>query len=141
MNTEEKAKQILLKKKGYKELSQTEKRNLITAFAKKGKVVTIRAFDLVRTRKKINFLDENDISKNISSIILIELKSSNRNLGRDFSRYFFGITMTEIILAQSLKKQYRFVFVNINSKEIIELSLPQIFAKVKNLQLVMHLRF
>jgi len=141
MSTEEKARKILLKLEGFRQLSKIEKRNLIMEFAKKGKVVTIRAFDLVRTKKKINFLDKKDIAKNIDSITLIEMKSTDRELGKDFSRYFFGITMTEIIIAQSLKKQYKFVFVNIHSNEILELHLPQVFAKIKNLQLVMHLRF
>lgn len=141
MNVQDKAKKILLGKKGYLELSNQQKNNLIGVLAEKGKVIHRRAFDLVRITKKTNFSDKKSIAANLGSITLIEIKATDRSLGKDFSKYFFGITMRELILAQSFKKQYKFIFVNVGSKQVLELSLPQVFAKIKQLDLVLHTRF
>ena len=141
MNLQEKAKKILLRKKEYRELTNSEKNNLILVFAENGKVIHKRAFDLVRIKKEIDFSDKKSIEKNLSSITLIEMKATDRDLDKNFSKYFFGITMRELILAQSFKKQYRFIFVNVNSRYTLELGLPEVFAKIKQFDLVVHTKF
>ena len=139
-STENKAEKILLKKEGYVKLSNKEKSNLALAFMKKGFPVHKKAFDLVRTRSKINFLDEDDITRKIKDITLIEMKSTARSdVDAHFSKYFFGLTMREHILAQSLKNQYIFVFVHTKTENILELNLSQLFSRIKNYNLVAHI--
>lgn len=141
MSTQEKAVKFLLKTGKYVELTNKQKSNLVIAFAKKGKAIHKTAFDLIRTSVNVDFSDENSITKNLTSITLIEIKSTDREIGKDFSNYFFGITMGELFLAQSLRSQYKFVFVNVRSKNTLELSISQIYHKIKNLNMVMHIRF
>ena len=127
-STENKAEKILLKKEGYVKLSNKEKSNLALAFMKKGFPVHKKAFDLVRTRSKIK------------DITLIEMKSTERSdVDAHFSKYFFGLTMREHILAQSLKNQYIFVFVHTKTENILELNLSQLFSRIKNYNLVAHI--
>ena len=71
--TEKEGENILLKKPGYVKLSSKEKDNLLLAFIKKCVPVHKKAFDLVRTTSKINFSDENDITRKIRDITLIEI--------------------------------------------------------------------
>ena len=138
--TEKKGENILLKKPGYVKLSSKEKDNLLLAFIKKCVPVHKKAFDLVRTRSKINFLDEDDITRKIKDITLIEMKSTARSdVDAHFSKYFFGLTMREHILAQSLKNQYIFVFVHTKTENILELNLSQLFSRIKNYNLVAHI--
>ena len=63
LSKEKQAINILLKKQGYAVISNNEKKTLHVAFARCGLVIHKRAFDLVRTTKKVNFLDEEDIMK------------------------------------------------------------------------------
>ena len=139
-STENKAENILLKKEGYVKLSDKEKSNLMLAFMKKGFPVHKKAFDLVRTTSKINFLDEYDITRKIKNITLIEIKSTARSdVDAHFSKYFFGLTIREQMLAQSLKNQYRFIFVHTKTENILELNLSQLFSRIKNYNLVAHI--
>ena len=68
------------------------------------------------------------------------MKSTERSdVDAHFSKYFFGLTMREQILAQSLKNQYRFVFVHTKTENILELNLSQLFSRIKNYNLVAHI--
>ncbi len=74
------------------------------------------------------------ISLNMRNIIICEIKSTNKRIRREnFQGYFFGLTTAELLVAQNLKNNYRFIFVNINTKEIMELTLKQIFEKAKGI--------
>ncbi len=141
MSIAEKGKNILLKKSGYFDLTNVQKSNLMVAFAKKGKALHKKAFDLVYTDSKINFSDEDDVRKKLDKITLIEIKATNRDLDKSFSKYWFGITMRELILGQSLRKQYKFVFINITSNQILELDISGVLGKLKNLDVVFHAKF
>ena len=139
--TEKKGENILLKKPGYVKLSSKEKDNLLLAFIKKCVPVHKKAFDLVRITSKINFSDENDITRKIKDITLIEIKSTERsNVDAKFSNYFFGLTAREQMLAQALKNQYKFVFIHTKTKNILELSLSELFSRIKYLQQVAHIK-
>ena len=122
-------------------LSSKEKDNLLLAFIKKYVPVHKKAFDLVRTTSKINFSDENDITRKIRDITLIEIKTTSRsNVDAKFSNYFFGLTTREQMLAQALKNQYKFVFIHTKTKNILELSLSELFSRIKYLQQVAHIK-
>ena len=138
---EKKGENILLKKPGYVKLSSKEKDNLLLAFIKKCVPVHKKAFDLVRTTSKINFSDENDITRKIRDITLIEIKTTSRsNVDAKFSNYFFGLTTREQMLAQALKNQYKFIFIHTKTKNILELNLSELFSRIKYLQQVAHIK-
>jgi hypothetical protein len=120
----------------FKSLKSSEKKNLIIAFATKDKIVYGKAFDIIKVENgaNVNFSDINDIEKNIKNIIVCEIKSTRKNLKRtNFEGYFFGLSTAELLVAQNLKENYRFVFVNINTREVMELTLKKLFEKAKGI--------
>ena len=141
--TAKKALKILLaKKRGFQILNPIEKKNLAISFLQKNMVIYGNAYDLVRCTKKINFLDEKDVEKNLDEITVYEIKSTNRrDMKKDFSGYFFDLTTAELLVAQNLKKRYKFAFVNTITKQYQELSLNEVFAKSKGIYPKWAIRF
>ena len=131
LSKEKKAINILLKKPGYMELTNQQKKNLVVAFARKGKVVHKRAFDLIRISGKVDFSDENDIMKNLKNITFIELKSTASSKDSKFSGQFFGLTVNEMSMGQTHKDQYRFIFLDIKNNNILEMGLKGVYSRMK----------
>ncbi len=129
---------------GYIKPNNKARLNILIAFAKKNKVVYGKAFDIIRLKDslKINLDDQQEVEKHLDSIIIYEVKSTNKKeVKLDFERYFFGLSTAELLVAQSLKSQFRFVFVNTNTKEILELTLKQVFEKAKGIYPVWSIQF
>jgi hypothetical protein len=103
------------------------------AFAKKGMVVYGKAFDIVRLSGKVNLDDLVDVDRNLDKITIFEIKSTKKRLKSDFAKYFFALTAAEVLVAQSLKKNFKFVFVNTATEDFLELNLVEIFAKAKGI--------
>ena len=144
MSTQKTAKKgvKILEKRGFQELHGVEKSNLVIAFAKKNMVVYGKAFDIVKCSKKIDFMDIEDISKKIDAITVYEIKSTIRkDVTKDFSKYFFDLTTAELLVAQSLKKQFKFAFVNTTTNSFLVLSLTQLFSKAKGIYPKWAIRF
>jgi hypothetical protein len=117
-------------------LTGQQKRNLVTAFASKDKIVYGRAFDIIKLENEVtvNFNDIHDIIKKIKNIIVCEIKSTRKEGKRTgFAGHFFGLSTAELLVAQNLKGNYKFIFVNINTEEKMELTLNQIFVKAKGI--------
>ncbi len=132
--TARKAAAILVEKSlGFLVPTARQKQNLLVAFAKKGKVVYGRAFDIVRLSDPVSLDDLADVEKNLHRLTVFEIKSTKKELPADFSRYFFGLTTAELLVAQSLKKQFKFVFVNTLTRQHLELDLNEIFARAKGI--------
>ena len=51
----------------------------------------------------------------------------------DFSKFFFALTGAEVLVAQSLKKQFKFILVNTATGEYLEMDLAEIFARAKGI--------
>ena len=131
LSKERKAINILLKKPGYMELTNQQKKNLVVAFARKGKVVHKRAFDLIRISGKVDFSDENDIMKNLKNITFIELKSTASSKDSKFSGQFFGLTVNQMSMGQTFKDQYRFIFLDIKNNNILEMDLKKLYSRMR----------
>jgi hypothetical protein len=83
-----------------------------------------------------------EIEQHLDDIILYEVKSTNRkNIGPDFSGYFFALTTAELLVAQNLKKRYKFVLVNVITESFVELTLTEVFAKAKGIYPTWSIRF
>jgi len=128
-----KALEILKNKKiGFRVLNSTEKKNLALVFTRKNMVIYGNAYDIIHCKKKIDFSNEKDIEEKLDDITVYEIKSTNRkDMKKDFSGYFFDLTTAELLVAQSLKTRFKFVFVNTVTGDYNELSLNQVFAKSK----------
>ncbi|PYI87022.1 MAG: hypothetical protein DME26_07635 [Verrucomicrobia bacterium] len=121
------------KKDGFIIPTGRQRQNLLVAFAKKGKVVYGKAFDVVKLSGSLDLNDLAEVEKNLEDIKVFEVKSTRKKLRPDFSGYFFALTAAEVLVAQSLKKQFGFVLVNIGTGEHLEMSLSEIFARAKGI--------
>lgn len=63
----------------------------------------------------------------------IVIKSTKKHRGEDFRGYFFGLTAAEVLVAQSLKDQFRFIFVNTVTGSFLELKLNEVFSKARGI--------
>jgi hypothetical protein len=132
--TAKKAADILVaKKSGFIIPTARQKQNLLVAFAKKGKVMYGKAFDIVRVTDPIDLDDLASVEANLASVTIFEIKSTKKNLRADFAKFFFALTGAEVLVAQSLKQQFKFVLVNTATGEHIELGLAEIFARAKGI--------
>ena len=133
--TAKKATNILCNKKlGFRILSGIERTNLAAAFARENKVVYGKAFDLIRCNKIINFEDEKEILNKLDYITVYEVKSTNqKKIQPNFEGYFFDLTTAELLVAQSLGDQYKFVFVNTITEKFMELSIEEVYGRAKKI--------
>jgi hypothetical protein len=124
---------LVAKKAGFIIPTGKQRQNLLVAFAKKGKVVYGKAFDVVKLSEPVDLDDLAVVEKHLAQITVFEIKSTRKKLRSDFSGYFFGLTAAEVLVAQSLKKQFGFVLVNTGTREHLEISLSEIFARAKGI--------
>jgi hypothetical protein len=133
-STAKKAAQLLVAKQlGFTVPTAKQRQNLLVAFAKKGKVVYGKAFDIVKLSAPVDLDELVEIERQLSYIMVLEIKSSRKKLGAGFGGFFFSLTGAEVLVAQSLKKQFRFVLVDTTTGEHLELSLSDIFSRAKGI--------
>jgi|ERR1051326_631653 hypothetical protein len=119
-----------------------QKRILLVAFAKKNKVIYGKAFDIIKVIGQVDLDSREDVEKQLARIVLYEVKSTSKNnVASDFGKYFFALSTAELLVAQNLKAHYKFVFVNTKTKEHLELTLSEIFAKAKGIYPVWSIMF
>jgi hypothetical protein len=114
--------------------SKVQRRNLAMAFAAKDKVVYGRAFDAVKIRSDsaIDLGDLDSVRSNLDDVVLYEVKSTNRaDIDSDFDNYFFALTTAELLVAQSLGAQFRFLFIHTLTGHRLELSLTEVYKKAR----------
>lgn len=141
--TAKRAAQILVGKNlGFQIPTAKEKQNLLVAFAKRNMVIYGNAFDALKLLKPVNLDSLPDIEEHLDDVILYEVKSTNRkSIGPDFKGYFFALTTAELLVAQNLKKRYKFVLVNVITEIFVELTLMEVFAKAKGIYPTWSIRF
>ncbi len=132
--TARKAAQILVAKNlGFLIPTAVQRQNLLVAFAKRGKVVYGKAFDILRLSGTVNLDDLAAVEAQLSAISVFEIKYSRKKLRPDFAGYFFALTAAEVLVAQSLKNQFKFVLVNTGTGDHLEMSLSEIFSRAKGI--------
>jgi hypothetical protein len=124
---------LVAKKAGFMIPTGRQRQNLLVAFAKRGKVVYGKAFDVLKLAGPVDLDDLADVEKHLEQVRVYEIKSTRKKLRLDFSGYFFALTAAEVLVAQSLKKQFAFVLVNTETREHLEMSLSEIFARAKGI--------
>lgn len=124
---------LVAKAAGFQIPTARQKQNLLVAFAKKGKVVYGKAFDIVRVDGSVDLDDLANLEQNLGSVTIFEIKSTRKKLKADFSGYFFALTAAEVLVAQSLKSQFKFALVNTGTREHLEMDLNEIFARAKGI--------
>lgn len=129
-----KAAQLLVSKNlGYLVPTAKQKKNLVVAFAKRDMIVYGKAFDVLRISHPIDLNSLVEVEANLGKILVCEIKSTKKDVSADFRGHFFGLTAAEVLVAQSLKAQFRFIFVNTVSGAFMELQLSEVFAKARGI--------
>jgi|SRR5882724_7533958 len=124
---------LVAKQVGFRIPTAKQRLNLLVAFAKRGKVVYGKAFDVVKLSGPVDLEDLTQVEQHLEKVTVYEIKSTRKKLRTDFSGYFFGLTGAEVLVAQSLKKQFKFVMVNTGTREYVEMTLSEIFARAKGI--------
>ena len=107
---------------------------LAMAYARAEYVIYGKAFDIVRCSSTVDLNDSDSIFEHLADIVILEIKSTNKKTVKpDFRGHFFAITAAELLVAQSLGKRYRFIFVNTLTRSHLELTLQQIFARSRGI--------
>jgi hypothetical protein len=123
----------MVHKSGYEIPTPVGRRNLAMAFAAKGCVVYGKAFDCFRVTgdDPLDLSDLSQVQQRIDDVTLCEVKSTRKKVGDEFGGYFFSISTAELLVAQSLGTQYRFLFVNTTTGTLLNLSLQDVYAKAR----------
>jgi len=103
------------------------------AFAKRDQIVYGKAFDLLRLTAEVDLNSLDDVEAKLAQILVCEIKSTKQHLPDDFRGYFFALTAAEVLVAQSLKDQFRFILVNTVSGSFLELKLNEVFARARGI--------
>jgi len=127
------ARQLISKGLGYVIPTVKQKKNVVVAFAKKDKIVYGKAFDVIRLTEPVDLDSADAVEQNLGKIILCEIKSSKQDFPADFRGYFFALTAAEVLVAQNLKEQYRFLLINTVSGALLELKLNEVFARARGI--------
>src|SRR6266481_4356104 len=80
---------LVAKKAGFIIPTAKQRQNLLVAFAKRGKVVYGKAFDVIKLSGPVDLDDLTEIENHLATITVLEIKSSRKKLRADFSGYFF----------------------------------------------------
>jgi hypothetical protein len=110
-----------------------QKKNLVVAFAKRDRIVYGKAFDVVRLSGQADLNDLEEVERHLRQVTLYEIKSTAKNCADDFRGHFFSITAAEILVSQSLRDQFKFVFVNIHTSHHLELTLAEMFGRARGI--------
>ncbi|MEZ5687449.1 MAG: hypothetical protein R3E21_01400 [Caenibius sp.] len=125
----------------YRIPTKAQRRALMVSFAERGIALVSSAFDAVRVDGAIDLDDPSDISCNADKLTIIEIKSTNQErIGPDLEGYFFNITAAELMVAQALGKQHRFVFINTARGDWVERTIRDVMAMAKSMYPAFHIR-
>jgi hypothetical protein len=100
---------------------------------KQEKIVYGKAFDVVRLTGKVDSDSLEDVEAKLAQILFCEIKSTKQDFDDEFRGYFFGISAAEVLVAQNLKEQFRFIFVNTITGAHLELKLNEVFARARGI--------
>jgi len=133
--TAKKAAEILLSMgQGYVVPTGPQRRHLLVAFAERGLTLYGQAYDIIRGPSELSLDDPGSIRRHFDDLLVFEIKSTdNLKVGEDFSRHFFSISTAELLTAQNLRHRYRFVFVNVRTRNVMECSLQEVYGKARGI--------
>lgn len=124
---------LVAKKVGFVIPTGTQRANLLVAFAKRGRVVYGRAFDILKLSRAVDLDDLAAVEGNIDAITVYEIKSTKKALPKGFAGFFFAISAAEALVAQSLKQQFKFALVNTVTGDYLELGLNELFGRARGI--------
>src|SRR2546421_5372310 len=79
---------LVAKQAGFIIPTGKQRQNLLVAFAKRGKVVYGKAFDVVKLSAALDLSDLTEVEQHLDQVRVFEIKSTSKKLRPDFSGYF-----------------------------------------------------
>ncbi len=132
--TARRAAQVLIEKGlGFAIPTPKQKKNLVIAFAQRDMIVYGKAFDVIKLSGRVDLNNLEDVQRHLERVTLYEIKSTAKKRGGDFRGHFFSLTAAEVLVSQSLKGRFKFVFVNVQTRNHLELSLSEMFGRAKGI--------
>jgi hypothetical protein len=114
---------------------------LLMECARRGYAIYAKAFDVIKITDSNIVVSELDPAKHFDSLLICEVKSTNRPLSPSWSGYFFSLSTAELLIAQSLQEKFRFVFVNTTTEAYLEMGLIDIFKRARAIYPSWSIRF
>lgn len=142
--TANKAKAILCKSPGFRDVSGVERGKIAAAFAARNFVVYGKAFDLVQLSDPAIDLSDPaalDAAINQAALTLIEVKSTSADRDEEFRGHFFSISTAELLVAQSLGSLFKFAFVNTKTEHYRVVTLQDVYRRAKAIYPTWSIRF
>ena len=132
--TARRAAQILVDKGlGFVIPTARQKKNIVVAFAKRDMIVYGKAFDVVRLSGQVDLNDLQGVERHLGQLTLYEVKSTVKRYDDDFRGHFFSLTAAEILVSQSLRDRFKFIFVSTQTGVHLELTLSQMFGRARGI--------
>ncbi|GGL07684.1 hypothetical protein [Deinococcus radiotolerans] len=134
---------IMRELKNCYEPSNEERSAICVAFARKGKPVYGKAFDLFQmTAQHPRSAAGIELAIQHGELRLLEVKSTGRaRIDEEFSGYFFSLSTAELLVAQALGDLYQFAFYNTTTKTLRMHPLNEIYKKAKGVYPTWSIRF
>lgn len=96
---------------GYHELTPNAKKAIVVYFAEHNRPISKGSFDLIQLPQQRESPLNRLTSDELRQVVLIEVKSSTRDVGEDLRGLFFSFQAAEQAAAQKLDDRYRIAFV------------------------------
>jgi hypothetical protein len=137
----ESVKFLIRTKTGYHEPTYELKRMMADKYK-----IGIGTFDLIKLPSQVSSSPLRKVpEKLLEKAVLIEVKSSARDINENLKGFFFGYTYSEQLTAQKLGSKYKIAFVVIpksGKKRFFKIMDPKrLWAKTKSANLVWHISF
>lgn len=142
--TAEKAKRLLCRSPGFREVTSSERSAISAAFAARNYVVYGKAFDVVQIEDSVVDLTDLvalDDAISRAALVLVEVKSTSAERDEEFRGHFFSMSTAELLVAQSLGPLFKFAFVNTRTGHYRVVSLQDVFRRAKAIYPTWSIRF
>lgn len=108
----------IMKKHGYHRPSSTDRKAIRETFANIGITIYGVGYDLIDSETK-QWIDNDQLAENIDSVILYELKTTNRkDIDTDFANFSYGISVNEIRNSIELGDNFKLIYLHFRTETI-----------------------
>ena len=122
----------VMRRYGYVRPTPQQRKNLVAAYAKHGKEVKAKGFDLIK-KSDASFFDNVDmLAKKVENIKIYELKTAGKKrksiVKENWSGLGFTLTSSEKHNAEVLGDNFKFLFLNLKNNALRECKLEDFFS-------------
>lgn len=121
-----------LQKLGFIRPTSQQRKNVVEAYARQGKEIKPKGYDLIKLPNEKALDDVDKLSKTLEKVVLYELKTAGKNrrqpLKENWSGLGFTLTGAEKHNAELLGQQYKFLFLNLKTNKFHICQLEDFFS-------------